>query len=130
MITSSGGNSGSQSATLVIRAMAVGEIEPRDAIRILGREVLIGAALGLTLGVIGAGRALVWDATQSIDMALAIGCAVAVVVTFGAFIGTAIPLLLHRLRIDPAVSSTPFVASLVDVGGLILYFEVARLFVG
>jgi len=130
MITSSGGNSGSQSATLVVRAMALGEIQPRHAAKILFREALIGAALGATLGLVGVGRVMLWDSTRGTSMALAIGCAVTAVVTFGALIGSAIPLVLRRMRIDPAVSSTPFVASVVDVGGLILYFEVARFFVG
>ena len=129
LIISSGGNAGSQSATLVVRAMALGELEPKHAAQILTREALIGAGLGITLGLIGAGRVLAWDATRSAEMALAIGSAVAIVVVFGALIGATIPLVLNRLRIDPAVSSTPFVASVVDIGGLIIYFEVARLFV-
>ncbi len=129
LIISSGGNAGSQSATLIIRAMAIGEIEAKDAMKILGRELLIGVALGVVLGVVGAGRVMMWDATRGLEMAAAIGTSVAVVVVFGAFIGAGIPLLLNRLRIDPAVSSTPLVASLVDIGGLILYFEVAFFFV-
>jgi magnesium transporter len=127
LIASSGGNAGSQSATLIVRAMAVGEVEPRDALRILGRETLIGLSLGLTLGVLGGIRVMLWGATSESTLALAIGCSVMVVVVFGALIGAGIPLLLSRFRIDPAVSSTPFVASVVDIGGLILYFEVARL---
>ncbi|RMH45130.1 MAG: magnesium transporter [Deltaproteobacteria bacterium] len=130
MIMSAGGNAGSQSATLVIRAMSLGETGPKHALKILSREVLIGATLGIILGFVGMVRVATWNAARSVEMALAIGCAVTAVIVFGALIGAGIPLLLERLKIDPAVSSTPFVASLVDVGGLVLFFEIARLFVG
>jgi magnesium transporter len=127
LIISSGGNAGSQSTTLVIRAMALGEVAPRQALAVLGREMLVGAALGATLGALGAGRVLAWGATRDAAMAAAIGLSVAAVVLLGALLGAGIPLVLKRLRIDPALASAPFIASLMDLGGLILYFEIAKL---
>jgi magnesium transporter len=128
LIISSGGNSGSQSATLVIRAMAVDNLESRDALRILGRELLVGVSLGTLVSLIGAARLSASSATRSADMIIAFGVAVTLVVTVGALVGSGVPLLLRRLRIDPAVSSTPFVASVLDLAGLVIYFETARLF--
>jgi len=126
LIISSGGNSGSQSATLIIRALAVGQIQLRDAARVIGREALVGGCLGLLLGVVGVGRVMLWSTTRTIEMALAIGLATFAVVTFGALLGAGVPLLLRRLGIDPAVSSTPFIASVSDIVGLVIYFEIAR----
>jgi magnesium transporter len=127
LIVSSGGNSGSQSATLVIRALTVGSTELRDALRILGRELLVGLSLGGLLGVVGVVSVLSWKSTRSVHMAATIGLSVTAVVTMGALIGSGVPLLLRRLRIDPAVSSTPFIATLLDMVGLMTYFEIARL---
>lgn len=128
VIMSSGGNSGSQSATLVIRAMAVGRIEGRDNATILMRELFVGLLLGGTLAVVGVARIAVTDSTRSLAMAATIGCSLVAVVTVGALLGSGVPLLLRRLGIDPAVSSTPFIASVLDVAGLVIYFEIARLF--
>lgn len=130
LIISSGGNSGSQSATLVIRAMATGRVEGKDAARIMGRELFVGLSLGALLAAVGVARVVATDTTRSVGMALAIATSVAAVVTFGALIGSGIPLLLRRLGIDPAVSSTPFITSIVDITGLIIYFEIARVFIG
>lgn len=128
LIISSGGNSGSQSATLIIRAMTVGRLEGRDTMKILGREILVGLILGGLVGLVGIVRVLVTSSTRSLFMAATIGLAIISVVTLGALIGSGVPMLLRRLRIDPAVASTPFIASVLDITGLIVYFEIARLF--
>lgn len=129
MIISSGGNAGSQSATLIIRAIAVGKLSPRDNVMILRREIIVGAVLGLIVALFGMLRTTFTDATRSLNMAMAIGCSLMAVVMLGALLGSGVPLLLRRLRIDPAVSSTPFIASMCDVGGLVIYFEIAKVFV-
>ena len=128
MIISSGGNSGAQSATLIIRAMAIGRITGRDTAKILRRELLVGWLLGLMLAVVGIGRVMATASTRSIEMAATVGLALMSVVTLGALLGSGVPLLLNRLGIDPAVSSTPFIASVLDLTGLLVYFEIARLF--
>jgi magnesium transporter len=128
MIVSSGGNSGSQSATLVIRAMAVGRLDGADTLMVLRRELLVGAILGLIVGCIGVVRVLITESTRSLEMAATMGLSVMCVVTVGAFVGSGVPILLRRLRIDPAVSSTPFIASVLDLAGLIVYFEIAHFF--
>jgi magnesium transporter len=127
LIIASGGNAGSQSSTLIIRAMAVGELTPADWARVLGRELLIGFSLGVALGLIGFARG--WFAGQSVDpiaLATAIGASVLAIVTLSTMIGSLLPLLIKRAGLDPAVSSTPFIASVVDVLGLIVYFSVAQ----
>jgi magnesium transporter len=127
LITSSGGNSGTQSATLVIRAMTVGRLDGRDTARILGREIMIGAVLGLILGSVGVIRCLVTESTRSPAVSATIGLSIGAVVVVGTLIGSGIPLLFRRLGIDPAVSSTPFITSVLDITGLVVYFEIARL---
>ena len=133
LIISSGGNSGSQSSSLLIRALALGEVTPRDWPRVFVREASIGIALGAMLGVVGFVRAY-WGASGSGASALAMGLTVALsvvaVVTLGTLVGSLMPLAIRRLGLDPAVSSTPFVASLVDVLGLVVYFSLARLLLG
>jgi magnesium transporter len=128
LILSSGGNSGSQSATLVVRGLATGEIEPRQWLKLLMREAKTGIVLGLILGVIGFGRALISHANY--NLALAISFTVIAVVVCGSLVGAALPLLLRRLGFDPAVSSTPFIASLVDVAGIVIYFTIATWLLG
>lgn len=131
LIISSGGNSGSQAATLVIRAMSIGEIHLSDWWRIMRRELMAGLALGSILGVIGLLRIVI--AAQFSDAYgehyLLVGFTVATtlvgIVLWGTLSGSMLPFLLKRLGLDPAVSSAPFVATLVDVTGLILYFSVA-----
>ena len=127
LIIASGGNAGSQSSTLIIRAMAVGELTPRDWARVLGRELLIGLSLGVALGLIGFARG--WFAGTGVDpwaLATAVGASVLAIVTLSTMIGSLLPLLIKRVGLDPAVSSTPFIASVVDVLGLIVYFSVAQ----
>ena len=127
LIVSAGGNAGSQSATLIIRAMAVGRLDGRDTVRILGREVLIGLFLGLIVALFGLGRVLVSESTRSLEMSITMASSITLVILTGALVGSGVPMLLRRLKIDPAVSSTPFIASILDIAGLILYFEIARL---
>ena len=133
LIISSGGNSGSQAATLVIRAMALGEVRLRDWWRVMRREVFSGLVLGGVLGVIGFLRITVWSAFTDIYgehwllVALTIGISLVGIVLWGTLSGSMLPLLLRRVGLDPATSSAPFVATLVDVTGLIIYFSVAML---
>ncbi|MEW6732084.1 MAG: magnesium transporter [Acidobacteriota bacterium] len=128
LIISSGGNSGSQSATLVVRGLAVGEILPAQWLRLLSREMRTGLALGLILGAIGFIRALLWP--TGLLVAWVVSFTLIAVVMFGSLIGAAMPLLLRRLGFDPAVSSTPFIASLVDVAGIVIYFSIATWLLG
>lgn len=131
LIISSGGNSGSQASTLVIRALAVGEIRTRDWFQILRRELVAGGTLGAILGLVGFMRVVVWSQFSAVygphwlALAFTVFFALMGVVTLGTVAGSMLPLALKRLRLDPATSSAPFVATLVDVAGLVLYFTVA-----
>jgi magnesium transporter len=132
LIISSGGNSGSQASTLVIRAMALGEIALTDWWRVVRREILAGLALGTILGTIGLMRITIWSAFKPgvygehpFLVALVVGLTLVGIVLWGTLIGSILPLILKRLGFDPATSSAPFVATLVDVTGLIIYFTVA-----
>lgn len=132
LIMSSGGNSGSQATSLIIRAMALGEIGLRDWWRVAMRELPSGLLLGAILGVIGILRILLWQHFQLWDygahyqlVALTVGAALLGVVTFGSLAGSMLPFALRRLGFDPASASAPFVATLVDVTGLSIYFYVA-----
>jgi magnesium transporter len=133
LIISSGGNSGSQAATLVIRALALGEVGLRDWWRIMRREILSGLVLGSILGGIGFLRITLWSAFSDIYgphsflVALTVSVALIGIVLWGTLAGSMLPLLLRRLGFDPAASSAPFVATLVDVTGLVIYFSVAAL---
>lgn len=133
LIISSGGNSGSQATTLVIRAMALGEIRLRDWWRVMRRELAAGAALGAILGTIGVVRILVWQAVLPVYgehyvlVALTIGLSLVGVVLFGTLAGSMLPFLFRKLGWDPASASAPFVATLVDVTGLVIYFTIASL---
>lgn len=130
LIISSGGNTGSQASSLVIRGLALGEFAVGDAMRIVWREVRMGLALGVILGCIGIVRALLVGHSGSNGMALAVGCALVACVTLGSVIGAALPLLIKRLGLDPAVSSGPFIASLVDVLGIVIYLQIAIFVLG
>jgi magnesium transporter len=132
LVMSSGGNSGSQATSLIIRALALREIRLRDWWRIAARELPTGLVLGAILGVIGFARILLWQHLGLYDygahhnlVALTIGCALVGIVTFGSFAGSMLPFVLRRLGFDPASASAPFVATLVDVTGLVIYFSVA-----
>jgi magnesium transporter len=131
LIISSGGNSGSQAATLVIRALALGEVGLRDWWRVMRREILAGVALGLILGTIGFLRITLWSAFADtygqhwLLIAWTVALSLVGVVLWGTLTGSLLPLLMRRLGFDPAASSAPFVATLVDVTGLVIYFTVA-----
>jgi len=131
LIISSGGNSGSQATTLVIRAMALGEIQLRDWWRVIQRELLAGVVLGAILGFIGVTRILLWHTLRGtygehyLVIALTIGCSLIGVVMFGTLAGSMLPFILRSCGLDPASASAPFVATLVDVTGLIIYFSMA-----
>jgi magnesium transporter len=131
LIISSGGNSGSQAATLIIQAMALREISIGDWWRIMRREIFSGLLLGGTLGLLGLGVIFIWNIFSDTfgiyyySIAFTIGISLMGVVLWGTLVGSMLPLLLKKLGADPAASSTPFVATLVDVTGLIIYFSVA-----
>jgi magnesium transporter len=126
LLISTGGNSGAQSSTLVIRGLTIGEIRLRDWWRILYRETGMGLALGVGLGAVGFLRVLMYR-DQHIDFAITVAVTLVGIVTTGCTVGSMLPLLLRRLGIDPATSSTPFIASLVDVIGIIVFVHVAKL---
>lgn len=131
LIISSGGNSGSQAATLVIRALALGELTLADWWRVMRREIFSGMALGSILGLIGFMRITVWSYAFDLYgehwflVAITVGLALIGVVLWGTLAGSMLPFILRRLGFDPATSSAPFVATLVDVTGLVIYFTVA-----
>ena len=133
LIISSGGNSGSQAATLVIRALALGEVTLRQWWRVMHREVWSGLALGSILGAIGFLRVSVWSLFTDLYgphwllVAVTVGVALVGIVLWGTLAGSMLPFVLRRLGFDPAASSAPFVATLVDVTGLVIYFGVAAL---
>lgn len=125
LLISTGGNSGSQSATLIIRGMAVGEIKMSDWWRIAVRELGMGVVLGILLALVGIGRVMMWG--DGGRFAFLIAFTLVGIVTMGCVVGSMLPLLMKRLGFDPATSSTPFIASLVDVLGIIIYFNIAKI---
>jgi magnesium transporter len=133
LIISSGGNSGSQASTLVIRAMALGEIRLRDWWRVMQREIVSGLALGAVLGVLGFLRIVGWQLAfdlygeHYVLIAITVSISLMGVVLWGTIAGSMLPFLLRRLGLDPASASAPFVATLVDVSGIAIYFGAASL---
>ncbi|MDQ0454242.1 magnesium transporter [Rhizobium paknamense] len=134
LIMSSGGNSGSQATSLIIRALAVGELKLSDWWRVALRELPTGVTLGAILGAVGFTRILIWQHVGFYDygphwllIGLTVFAALIGIVTFGSMAGSMLPFILQRLRLDPASASAPFVATLVDVSGLVIYFTVALL---
>lgn len=125
LLISAGGNSGSQSSTLVIRGMAVGEIKLTDWWRILVREMGMGFVLGLGLAVVGFGRVLMYP-EQHVNFAFTVAATLVGIVMTGCTVGAMMPILLKRIGLDPATSSTPFIASLVDVLGIIIFVYAAK----
>lgn len=135
LIMSSGGNSGSQASTLIIQAMALGELTITDWWRVMKREILSGLLLGVILGSIGFLRILLWQNLHIFDygvywklVATTIFFSLIGIVLWGSLMGSMLPIILKRLKLDPAASSAPFVATLVDVTGIVIYFSVAYLF--
>ena len=131
LIISSGGNSGSQATSLIIRSLALGELNLRDWWRVAVKEILSGIALGSLLGCIGLTRILLWPTRNTVYgphflvIAITVAISLVGVVTFGTVAGSMLPFLLRRLGLDPATASAPAVATLVDVTGLVIYFSVA-----
>jgi magnesium transporter len=136
LIISSGGNSGSQATTLVIRAMALGEVGLADWWRVLRQEIASGALLGIMLGILGAIRVFAWEAlfhpygAHATGVAFTILLTITGIVMWGSMVGGMLPFVLRRLRLDPASASAPFVATLVDVTGILIYFVTATLVLG
>jgi magnesium transporter len=133
LIISSGGNSGSQASMLIIRAMALGEITLRDWFHVMRKEIISGFLLGIILGAIGFMRVALWSQFSNIYgphwmlVAMTVGFALVGVVLWGSLSGSMLPFILRRVGADPATSSAPFVATLVDVTGLMIYFSIALL---
>jgi magnesium transporter len=134
LIISSGGNSGSQASTLIIQAMAVGELTISDWWRVMRREIVSGLLLGSILGLIGFFRVLLWNSVfhtygdHTVLIGSTVGFSLIGVVVWGTVSGSMLPIILKKLGADPATSSAPFVATLVDVTGLIIYFSMAYVF--
>jgi magnesium transporter len=126
LLISAGGNSGSQSSTLVIRGLALGEIKLHDWWRILMREAAMGVVLGCMIACIAMGRVKMYP-DQTWLFALTVGITVLCIIVAGCTVGSMLPIVLKRLGIDPATSSTPFIASLVDTIGVIIYAHVANI---
>jgi magnesium transporter len=131
LIISSGGNSGSQASTLVIRAMSLGEVRIRDWWRVMRREILIGVGLGAVLAVIGFARIMIWATVfhaygeHAVAVAMTVAASLIGVVLWGSLAGSMLPFGLRRVGFDPASACAPLVATLVDVSGLVIYFSVA-----
>jgi magnesium transporter len=136
LVISSGGNSGSQATTIVIRAMALGEVKLKDWWRVMRRELISGLGLGGILALIGLARILIWQALfhtygqHHLLIAFTVAVSLVGVVVWGTVVGSMLPFLLRRFGLDPATASAPFVATLVDVTGLIIYFSAARVILG
>lgn len=125
LLIGAGGNSGSQVTTTITRALAIGEVTTRDAVRILRREFLVALMIGSTLGIIGYGRALFgWGSGHEIS--LIVGLALPAIILWATTVGSLLPLAAKRLNIDPAVMSAPFITTFCDATGLIIFFEIAR----
>jgi magnesium transporter len=131
LIISSGGNSGSQATSLIIRSLALGEITVKDWWKIARREFQSGLVLGIILGIIGFARVAIWSnfihdyGPHWMMIGITLGITLTFVVMWGSLCGSLLPLLLKRFGFDPAVSSAPFVATLVDVTGLLIYFSIS-----
>lgn len=131
LIMSSGGNAGSQSSSLIIRALAVGEVDPADWIRIVGREAIIGFGLGCGLAILGFVRAVVTAGEQGTPaLGFTVAFSIVAIVTLASTVGSLLPLAIKRFGFDTAVSSTPFIASVVDVFGLVVYLSAAHVILG
>jgi magnesium transporter len=126
LLISAGGNSGSQSSTLIIRGLAVGDVRFRDWPRVFIREIAIGFVMGMGLGIVGFGRVLMYP-EQGLKFAITVGVTIVGIVTAGCTVGAMLPILLKRMGLDPATSSTPFIASLVDVLGIIIFVQFAKI---
>jgi magnesium transporter len=131
---STGGNSGSQAATLITRAMALGHVRLRDWLRVMRHEVVMGLALGVTLGAIGFARTSLLTSESTLKgtnrwvLGAVIAQSVAAICLWGTLVGSALPMLFKRVGIDPGIASSPFVATFVDVTGIVIFFSIAKLY--
>jgi len=135
LIISSGGNSGSQAASIIIRSLALGELKVKSWWYVMRKELLTGLILGSILGTIGLIRVCIWQKAGFYDygefwlwIGITIAFSLVFIVLWGTLAGSMIPFLLKKLKLDPATASAPFVATLVDVTGLLIYFSVAAIF--
>jgi len=128
LLIGTGGNTGAQTVSTMVRSLAVGEIRPHDVWSVVGRELLSGLLLGLMLGVIAFGLALILG--NGPDLGLVVGLAVVVICTWANTIGAVVPLLAYRLRLDPALVSAPLITTLVDATGLAIYLLIAQFILG
>lgn len=127
LLIGSGGNAGAQASTLMVRGLAVGDVGLGDWTRLLGRELLVAGALGLTMAIAVSPIGMFRGGT---DIALVVGLSMVVIVLFGSLLGMSLPFLLHRLKWDPATASTPLVTTLADAGGVVTYFALATWLLG
>lgn len=133
LIIASGGNSGTQIASLIIRALALHELTPGDWVRIVRKELITGLILGCVMGVLATCSVLIWEMTPMVDaegvspfkVGLTVGAAVQAIVVYAVLLGSTLPLLIQKLKLDPATISSPLVATLMDVSGLLIYMGVA-----
>lgn len=130
LLIGTGGNAGSQTTTTITRAIALGEVRPNQVFKVMGREMWTGLLLGLIIGVIGVLNAFLWSGTlgfdQRVRLALTVGLAQTAIITMATTVGAVLPLTAKRLNIDPAVMSAPFITTLIDASGLLLYFWIAK----
>ncbi len=129
LLIGTGGNSGSQTVTTIVRGLAVGEIKLRDFWRVVAREAGSGFALGVLLGIVGFGRAMLWN-SSNLPLAITVGVSILVIITWANTVGATIPMLATMLKIDPTIMSAPLIATLVDATGLFIYFMIARSILG
>ncbi|MBN1657864.1 MAG: magnesium transporter [Anaerolineae bacterium] len=128
LLIGTGGNAGSQTTATIIRALAMGEVAPRDALRVWAHEILVGLALGFGMAAVAYGRAITWEPDPS--LATTVAAAIVAIVLWATGIGALLPLIAVRLRIDPTVVSGPVMSTLVDATGLFIYFSIARAIMG
>ena len=131
LLIGTGGNAGAQTTTTITRALALGEIRLTQVLRVMGRELITGITLGLLIGIVGILNAFIWtpqkDVTTRVQLALTVGISQMLIITLATTVGAALPLLAKRLNIDPAVMSAPFITTLIDAAGLLVYFIVAKM---
>lgn len=131
LLIGTGGNAGAQTTTTITRALALGEVRLNQVLKVMGRELLTGVILGLIIGIVGVLNAYIWtpqkEAQVRIELALTVGLSQMAIITMATTIGAALPLLAKRLNIDPAVMSAPFITTLIDTAGLLVYFLIAKL---
>ncbi|MDW8107448.1 MAG: magnesium transporter, partial [Armatimonadota bacterium] len=131
LLIGTGGNAGAQTTTTITRALALGEVRFSHIFKVVGREMLTGLMLGLIIGVVGVLNAFIWtpqkEATVRLQLALTVGLSQMAIIVMATTIGATLPLLAKRLNIDPAVMSAPFITTLIDAAGLVVYFVIAKM---